>query len=166
MRQVFSVLVDNRFGELPRIVGLCAGRGYELESVSASEMPGGAAMRIHITTRCDDRAAERLHRLLATQVRVLEVETLSAESHIERAVALATVRAGRAAVRDWLARTSLDLAVAVLSETEHTVTLEAVGDPAAIAGLADELDCLGPCDIALSGPLSLKRPEALVRRAS
>ncbi|MCC6745154.1 MAG: acetolactate synthase small subunit, partial [Acidobacteria bacterium] len=30
MKQLFSIVADDRFGELPRIVGLCSGRGYPL----------------------------------------------------------------------------------------------------------------------------------------
>jgi acetolactate synthase small subunit len=99
MRRVFSLLVDNRFGELPRVVGLCSGRGFRIEGVTAVESDGGETMRIDVVTDCDEAAAERLRKLLASQVRVLEAVTLAADRSAEREVALIEVEAEGDTVR-------------------------------------------------------------------
>jgi len=81
MKQLFSIVADDRFGELPRIVGLCSGRGYPLVGVTAVKR--GDLMHIDILTECDDRQAERLCRLLASQVRVVEVAVRPAATLVE-----------------------------------------------------------------------------------
>jgi len=157
MRRVFSLLVDNRFGELPRVVGLCSGRGFRIEGVTAVESDGGETMRIDVVTDCDEAAAERLRKLLASQVRVLEAVTLAADRSAEREVALIEVEAEGDTVRLRLGE-HLGVRAHCEASPGGGTAVEALGRPEAIAALADDLATLGPCEVVRSGPFALRRP--------
>ena len=159
MRRIFSVLVDNRFGELPRIVGLCSGRGFHIEGVNAFELASAEKMRIDLAVDCDDAQAERLRKLLASQVRVLDAVSVDASEAVEREVALIEVVADGSKVRLRLGRHGR-VSTYCHDGAEGRVEIEALGHPSAIADLTEDLGTLGPCDVVRSGPLTLRHPGA------
>ena len=73
MRHTLSILVENRFGELSRVVGLFSARGYNIESLTVAETLDPKMSRLTLVTVGDDAAIERITRQLDKQVRVLTV---------------------------------------------------------------------------------------------
>ena len=93
MRHTLSIVVENRVGELSRIVGLFSARGFNIESLTVAEGLDHDISRVTLVTTGDDRTVEQITRQLDKQIRVLNVEDMTALKHIEREMLLIKVRA-------------------------------------------------------------------------
>ena len=89
-----SVLVDNEPGILARVVGLFAGRGYNIESLTVAETDAKANLsRITIVTTGTPMIIEQIKAQLDRLVPVHTVRDLTVEGpHIERELALVKVK--------------------------------------------------------------------------
>ena len=76
-RHILSILVENRFGELCRVVGLFSGRGYNIDSLCVAPTPDPAFSRIILTTSDSDAIMEQIIKQVGKLVRVLEVVDLN-----------------------------------------------------------------------------------------
>ena len=75
-RHTIAVLVDNEPGVLARVIGLFAGRGYNIESLTVSEVDAVKGYsRITIVTSGTDMVIEQIKALLDRLVPVHMVET-------------------------------------------------------------------------------------------
>ena len=77
-RHTLSVLVDNEPGVLARVVGLFSGRGYNIESLTVSEVDEERhTSRISVVTSGTPLVIEQIKKLLARLVPVHVVEDLT-----------------------------------------------------------------------------------------
>ncbi len=92
-RHTIAVLVDNESGALQRVIGLFSARGYNIETLTVSEVDQEKKIsRITIITHTSNRVIEHVIALLERLVPVHEVHNLTLQSpHIERSVALVKV---------------------------------------------------------------------------
>src|SRR5207253_6416503 len=72
MRHTLSILVENRFGELSRIVGLFSARGYNIESLTVAETLDPKISRMTLVTAGNDETIDQITRQLNKQIRVIE----------------------------------------------------------------------------------------------
>ena len=93
IRTTFCVLVDNEAGVLARVVGLFAGRGYNIESLTVAEVDHlDRTSRITIVTSGTPAVLEQIRHQLERLVPVHKVFDLTAEHPgIERELALVKV---------------------------------------------------------------------------
>src|SRR5262249_20315380 len=103
-RHVLSVLVENRFGELARVIGLFAGRGFNIHSLAVNVTMDPAFSRIVLTTRGSEAIVEQIVKQLRKLIRVKKVVDMSDERHLERELCVATVQATSAKARQELER--------------------------------------------------------------
>jgi acetolactate synthase-1/3 small subunit len=94
MRHTLSILVENRYGELARIVGLFSARGYNIESLTVAETLDPAISCVTMVTSGDDRTVEQIVKQVNKLVRVVKVTDLTGVSHFEREMVLINVKAG------------------------------------------------------------------------
>lgn len=92
-RHTIGVLVDNEFGVLSRVIGLFSSRGYNIDSLTVSEVDYTRNLsRITIITHGSKAIITQIMSLLERLVPVHEVHDLTVDSpHIERGVALVKV---------------------------------------------------------------------------
>lgn len=91
-KHTITVLVDNEFGVLARVIGLFSSRGYNIESLTVSEVDHLKKLsRITIVTSGTDAVIEQVMALLDRLVPVYEVHDLMQVSHIERTLGLVKV---------------------------------------------------------------------------
>src|SRR5258708_4900491 len=83
MRHTLSILVENRFGELSRIVGLFSARGYNIESLTVAETMNPSVSRITLVTNGDDQTVDKITRQVEKQVRVLNVTNMTRFQHTQ-----------------------------------------------------------------------------------
>lgn len=92
-KHTIAVLVDNESGVLARVIGLFSARGYNIESLTVSEVDhAGGLSRITIITYGTESIVEQIMAQLDRMVPIYEVHDLTVSSpHIEREVALIKV---------------------------------------------------------------------------
>ncbi len=92
-RHVIAVLVDNEPGVLARVIGLFSGRGYNIESLTVSEVDAEAGLsRINVVTIGTPMIIEQIKNQLDRLVPVHSVRDLTEEGpHVETELALIKV---------------------------------------------------------------------------
>jgi len=92
-KHIISILVDNEFGVLSRVIGLFSSRGYNIDSLTVSEVDHERTIsRITIVTIATQPVIEQIISLLERLVPVHIVNDLSTISpHIERTLGLIKV---------------------------------------------------------------------------
>src|ERR1700745_2454750 len=69
-----SVLVENEFGVLSRVVGLFSSRGFNIESLTVNEDPlDPTVSRIVLVTSGDDQVVEQINKQLNKLVSVIKI---------------------------------------------------------------------------------------------
>ncbi len=157
MRHTLSILVENRFGELARIVSLFSARGYNIESLTVAETLEPKISCVTLVTSGNDNTIEQIVKQVDKLVRVLQVTDLTGNPHLEREMALIKVRPSTAAsFQAVLSLVSQD-AMRVAEVTEDALIIEATGEWEHINELVRQLTPLGICDIVRTGPVALAK---------
>jgi len=77
-KRIFAVLVDNEPGVLARVIGLFSGRGYNIESLTVTEVDQAAHLsRITIVTSGTDQVLDQIRAQLERLVPVHRVSDLT-----------------------------------------------------------------------------------------
>jgi ketol-acid reductoisomerase len=84
MRHTVAIDVENRSGELARIVGLFSARGVNIETLTVSEGKEMSLASITVGADADDRTIEQLVKLLDRQVRVVSVSYVPTPERTEK----------------------------------------------------------------------------------
>ena len=94
-RRIFAILVDNEPGVLARVVGLFSGRGYNIESLTVTEVdPAARLSRITIVSTGTPQVLDQIHAQLDRLVPVNRVSDLTNEypgDFVDRETALVKV---------------------------------------------------------------------------
>ena len=140
-----SVLVENEAGVLARVIGLFAGRGYNIESLTVAPVDdSGLRSRINVVTSGTDMIIEQIKAQLGRLVPVHRLSDLSLEGpHLARELAMIKV------VSDGIERAeALRLADAFRARVIDATTESFVFE---LTGATEKLDAF----IALMRPLGL-----------
>jgi acetolactate synthase-1/3 small subunit len=157
-RHTMAVLVDNEAGVLARVIGLFAGRGYNIESLTVAEVNHTEGLsRITVVTRGTPPVIEQIKAQLERLIPVHKVSDLTVEGpSVERELALVKV----AATGDPRVE-SLRLADAfrarVLDTTTDSFTFEITGSSEKIDAFVDLMKPLGLVDVSRTGVVAIRR---------
>jgi acetolactate synthase I/III small subunit len=163
MRHTLSILVENRYGELARIVGLFSARGYNIESLTVAETLDQGISCITLVTSGDDRTIEQIVKQVNKLVRVLHVADLTSHSHCERELVLINVQTeSNAAMQTVLSLVSRNH-LRVAEVMTDGLIIEATGEWKQINSLVKELMPFGIRHIVRTGTVAVwKEPTAEV----
>ncbi|HEY6332196.1 MAG TPA: acetolactate synthase small subunit [Blastocatellia bacterium] len=157
MKHTLLVLVENRPGELARVVGLFSARGFNIESLTVAETMDPEVSRITLVTRGDDAEIGHITRLLSNQVRIISAVDMQKIEHVEREMALINVKASMGPER----QEALDLVsvfrAKVVDISRDGLIIEATGDWSKVSALIELLRPLGIREIARTGTLAIAR---------
>jgi acetolactate synthase-1/3 small subunit len=157
-RRTIGVLVDNEPGVLARVIGLFSGRGYNIESLTVSEVdPARKLSRITIITSGTPQILEQIKAQLGRLVPVHTISDLTQEGpHVERELALVKV-AGRGNKRvESLRIADIFRARVVDSGHEHFV-FEMTGKSDKLNVFIDLMKPLGLVDVSRTGVVAISR---------
>jgi acetolactate synthase-1/3 small subunit len=157
-RHVLSVLVENRFGELARVVGLFAGRGFNIDSLAVNVTTDPAFSKIVLTTRGSDSIVEQIIKQLRKLVRVKKVVEMTDDRFIERELCVVTVQAGGPNARQELERVVSLTGARVIAYSQTAFTVEATATSQEIDQFLELLRPLGIRDMVRSAPIAIARP--------
>ncbi len=158
-----SILVDNEPGVLARVIGLFAGRGYNIDSLTVSETEHQKHVsRITIVTRGTPMVIEQIKNQLERLIpihRVIDI-TLSGIA-IEQELALVKVR-GTGKARATALRVADDFEARVIDDTTESFVFELTGATDKIEQFISQMLPLGLIEVSRSGIVAITRgPEGM-----
>lgn len=157
-RHTIAILVNNEPGVLARVIGLFAGRGYNIDSLTVAETDHvGGLSRITIVTSGTPMIIEQIKAQLGRLVPVHDVADLTIEgAHVERELSLIKVRGTGENRVEALRIAGIFRARAVDSTTESFV-FEITGASGKVDAFIDLMKPLGLVDVARTGVVAIAR---------
>jgi acetolactate synthase-1/3 small subunit len=157
-KHTLAVLVENEPGVLARVIGLFAGRGYNIESLTVAEVDHqGHLSRITIVTTGTPQVIEQIKAQLGRIVPVHAVHDLTVEGpSVERELAMFKV-SGKGDKRVEALRLADIFRANVVDSTLETFIFEITGVPDKIDAFADLMRPLGLVEVARTGVAALPR---------
>jgi acetolactate synthase-1/3 small subunit len=156
MKHTISVLFENKFNAIPRIVGLFSGRGYSIESISFGQGEEPGLTRATITTEGDEQIIEQIAKHLHKLVDVLKVVDLTFEPFVERELALVKVNSTPSNRAEIMQVTDIFRAK-IIDISPKTLTIEVTGKSDKVNAAIGMLMQFGIREIARTGSAALKR---------
>ncbi len=153
-----GVLVDNEPGVLARVIGLFSGRGYNIESLTVSEVdPTNRMSRITIVTSGTPMIIEQIKAQLSRLVPVHRVSDLTMEGpHVQRELALIKVRStGEHRVESL--RIADIFRANVVDSTNDSFTFQVVGSTDKLNAFIELMQPLGLIDVSRTGVVAIAR---------
>jgi acetolactate synthase-1/3 small subunit len=153
-----SVLVDNEPGVLARVIGLFAGRGYNIESLTVAEVNVEDNLsRITIVTSGTPMIIEQIKAQLERLVPVRGVNDLTVEGpHVERELALVKVQ-GTGEKRVESLRIADIFRARTVDSSNDSFVFEIVGDTGKLDAFINLMVPLGLIDVSRTGVVAIAR---------
>ena len=128
MRHIISVLMENEFGALSRVVGLFAARGYNIESLTVAATDDDSLSRLTLVTRGSDQIIEQILKQLNKLIDVVKVTDLSDFKYIEREMMLIKLEAKQAESMATIKQIADVFRGKVIDLSNKTFTIELSGN--------------------------------------
>ncbi|MFA6122732.1 MAG: acetolactate synthase small subunit [Sphingomonas sp.] len=162
-RHTLAVMVDNEPGILARIAGLFTARGYNIESLTVSDVTADQAVsRITIVTSASPHVMEQIMAQLDRLVPVHSVTDLTALGpHVERELALLKV-AGLGEHRIEALRLADVFRARVVDTTINSFVFELTGGREKIDGFIALMRQVGLCEVARTGIVAIARGDKAI----
>ncbi|MDG1069617.1 MAG: acetolactate synthase small subunit [Sulfitobacter sp.] len=159
-RHTLALLVENEPGVLARVIGLFAGRGYNIDSLTVAEVDHiGHLSRITIVTRGTPQVIEQIKAQVGRIISVRDVHDLTVEgASVERELAMFKVT-GTGDKRVEALRLADIFRANVVDSTLSSFVFEITGAPEKIDAFAELMRPLGLADVARTGVAALSRGE-------
>lgn len=161
MKQILSVLVENKSGVLSRTAGLFARRGFNIESLAVGETDDPSVSRMTIVAEGDERTIEQVEKQLNKQIDVIKVLMLESDCSTRRELVLIKVLATQKTRGEVIdIATIMNAKIVDLSRT--TLTIEMSDRPERVELLLDMLLPYGVAEIARTGMVALQKGEKAI----
>lgn len=153
-----AVLVDNEAGVLGRVIGLFSGRGYNIESLTVSEVDHHEKLsRINIVTTGTPMVIEQIKAQLGRLVPVHRVRDLTADGpSVQRELALVKV-ASTGERRVESLRIADIFRARVVDSTNESFVFEIVGKTGKLDAFIRLMEPLGLIDVSRTGVAAISR---------
>lgn len=157
-RHTIAVLVDNEAGVLARVVGLFSGRGYNIESLTVSEVdPEAQLSRINVVTSGTRQIVEQIKAQLGRLVPVHTVKDLTDEGpSVGRELALVKVD-GAGEDRVEALRIGDIFRCNVVDSATDSFVFEVVGSSEKVDAFIDLMKPLGLIEVSRTGVAAIAR---------
>ncbi len=157
MRRIISAKVRNTSGVLNRISGVLTRRQFNIESISVGVTENPEVSRITIVVSVDsDFQMEQLIKQLNKQIDVIKVIDMSADSHLERELALikvATTSTNRQEIMSMIE----PFRASIIDVSGQSIIIQIAGSSEKIDALVDVLKVYGIQELARTGITGLLR---------
>ena len=154
----FSVLVDNEAGVLHRVVGLFSGRGYNIESLTVSEVDEDKHLsKVTIVTSGTPQIIDQIRAQLDRLVPVHRVANLSMDGpSVQREMGLIKV-VGSGEARVEALRIADIFRAQVVDSTNRSFVFEITGSSDKLDAFIELMKPLGLADISRTGIVAIAR---------
>jgi acetolactate synthase-1/3 small subunit len=157
MKHTISVLVEDRFGELPRIIGLFSARGQSIDSLTVSPTLDANISSLTIVTSGEEQTIEQMVKILNKQVRVMSAFDVTKVDHIEREMAFIRLKIDSEVDRQKALSLASVFNAKVVDASNDGFIIEATGDCNTVRGLITALKPLGVQEIVRTGAVAIQR---------
>lgn len=155
-KHTISVLMNNSFNSLSRIVGLFSGRGFDIDSISFGAGQEPDLARVTITTHGDEQIIEQIAKQLHKIVDVLKVHDLTYEAYVERELALVKVNSTKSTRSEIMQLVNVFRAK-IIDISKDSLTVEVTGNEDKVNAAMGMLRQFGIIEVARTGTVALKR---------
>ncbi len=153
MRNVLSVLVENESGVLARISGMFSRRGYNIDSITVGPSETDGLSRMVIVTDIAD--VEQIQKQLYKLINTIKVSNLSAQSFIDRELAL--IKVSSRANRSEIIEIASLFRSRIIDVADDSIIIEAVGDNEKISSIIQILGPYGIKEVSRTGTIAMVR---------
>ncbi|MBM3513158.1 MAG: acetolactate synthase small subunit [Alphaproteobacteria bacterium] len=166
-RHVISVVVDNEAGVLARVTGLFSGRGYNIESLTVSEVDKAKQVsRINVVTSGTHQVIEQIKNQLGRLVPVHVVSDLTDDGpSIERELALLKV-IGVGKKRNDALKWADKHGANIVESTPKSFIFQLVGTPGEIDEFIERIRDLGLAEVSRTGVTAIACGPVAIDRKS
>ena len=162
MRHIISVLLENEAGELARVVGLFAARGYNIETLNVAPTEDPTLSRMTIVTIGSDAIIEQITKHLNRLIEVVKVVDLTDGYFVEREMMLIKIRAvGKE--REEIKRTSDIFRGRIVDVSDRAYTIELTGDKAKLDAFIEAIDRSAILETVRTGGSGIGRGERILK---
>jgi acetolactate synthase-1/3 small subunit len=164
-RHIVSLLVDNEAGVLARVIGMIAGRGYNIESLTVSEVDRERQLsRINLATIGTHQIIEQIKAQLGRLVPVHVVRDLTDDGpSVARELALVKV-AGVGEKRVEALRIGDIFRANVVDSSTQSFVFEVVGTTEKVDAFIDLMKPLGLVEVSRTGVAAIARGAAGIQK--
>jgi len=163
VKRIISILLENEFGALSRVVGLFAQRGYNIDTLTVAPTDDETLSRLTLTTQGDDQMAEQIVKQLHKLIDTLKVVDLTVGPHIERELLLVKVKATDSDVRTELKNCVEIFRGHIIDVTPSTYTVQLAGDSDKLDAFIEAVAHMGIMEVVRSGVLGISRGDKFIR---
>jgi acetolactate synthase I/III small subunit len=158
LEHTFSVLVDNEAGVLHRVVGLFSGRGYNIESLTVSEVDEDQHLsKITVVTSGTPQIIDQIRAQLDRLVPVHRVANLTTDGpSVQREMGLIKV-VGSGEARVEALRIADIFRAQVVDSTNRSFVFEITGSSDKLDAFIDLMKPLGLADVSRTGIVAIAR---------
>lgn len=156
MRQLISILVDNKPGALLRVTGLLTSRGYNIESLTVAKTLDPTLSAMTIVADVEHEMRDLLIKQIKRLVNVVEAEDLTEKSAVAREMALVKVTV-KPEVRQALLQEAEIFRARIVDTSPSAFMLEVTGAGEKIDALINLLHNYGEVNMIRSGAMAMAR---------
>ncbi len=156
MKHVLSVVFENKFNAIPRIVGMFSGRGFNINSISFGQGEEPGLTRMTLSTEGDEMIIEQIAKQLNKLIDVIKVVDLTYEPSVERELALIKV-SSTASTRAEIMQIADIFRAKIIDLSPKTLTIEVTGNEDKVDAIIGMLQEFGIREVARTGSVALKR---------
>lgn len=156
MKQILSVLVENKFGVLARIAGLFSARGFNIDSLAVGETNDPTVSRMTIVVDGDERTLEQVKKQLHKLIDVITVVDLTQKNFIDRELILVKV-AVNSKTRPELIQITETLEAKIADVGRNSITIEAIGDQSKIKTILELIEPFGIKEVVRTGRIAMAK---------
>src|SRR5258708_27114726 len=151
---ILTVLVENKFGVLSRVVGMFARRGFNIVSLAVSPTEDERFSRMTIVVDAESTPLEQVTKQLYKLIPVLKVVELTAQEAVERELMLVTVK-GNPEERSQITEVASIFEAKIDDVGHDAMTLQVSGAPETLDAVTDLLAPFGIVELQRSGRIAL-----------
>ena len=156
MHYTISVMVENEFGVLSRVVGLFSGRGFNIESLCVAETEDPKISRITIVTEGNKQIVEQVLKQLNKLIPVLKVSDLTEHDTVDRELVLVKVKADNDTKPEVMRLIDIFRAK-IIDVAPRSYTIEVTGETKKVNAFLQLLRPIGIKDVVRTGKIAIAR---------
>ena len=156
MRHTISILVENEFGVLSRVVGLFSGRGFNIESLCVAETEESGTSRVTIVTEGNKQIVEQILKQLNKLIPVLKVNDFTGIDTVDRELVLVRVKVDNDTKPEVMRLIDIFRAK-IVDVTPRSYTIEMTGVEKKVDAFLQLLRPFGIKDIVRTGKIAIAR---------